>query len=246
MTHCLIPPFVPKFMDESGTFAGYASVFDVMDSDGDVMTQKAFAPLDPDNPPKMLWQHDMQQPIGKWEVLQVDKKGLWVEGRLFLEVQKAREAYTLLKEGVLDGLSIGFFANKTVPRAEGGRYILAAEVVEISLVTFPANPEARITHVKHNRPYQPVPEIAAIERWPFPNAKWERAHAGDAPQKKSPGYGLEELKDAVQRLGDLYGLDEGDALEGADAAGWGSGEGYAFSDDTAQEHPDAPFSYAFL
>ena len=63
--------------------------------------------------PKLLWQHDQTRPIGIWHEIYEDEYGLFVKGQLLLELHQAKEAYALLKAGVIDGLSIGFRPVKT-------------------------------------------------------------------------------------------------------------------------------------
>ena len=146
-------PFELKHLGQQGRFTGYASVFRHVDCDQDVIQKGAFQTaishfqLHKDHP-KMLWQHDATTPIGKWAVLKEDAHGLYVEGQLFLDLPKGKEAYTLLKEGVVDSLSIGFTPVKSTPRAKGGREISEVILYEISLVTFPANEHAKITSIK--------------------------------------------------------------------------------------------------
>ena len=91
----------------------------------------------------MLWQHDPAEPIGLWLSLHEDAKGLRVSGRLNPAVQRAREVEALMREGALDGLSIGFRVVKALPE-RGGRRLLALDLWEISLVTFPLQPGARV------------------------------------------------------------------------------------------------------
>ena len=92
---------------------------------------------------KMLWQHDPTRPIGVWDEVREDGRGLCVKGRLLLEVQAAREAHVLLQAGAIDGLSIGYRTLRS--EAKGGRRLLhEIELWEVSLVTFPMLPEARV------------------------------------------------------------------------------------------------------
>lgn len=143
-----------KRLHESGAFAGYASVFHVVDGQRDVVMPGAFrkslaARAKREHAVKLLWQHAPQEPVGVFTELREDEVGLYAEGRLLLDVQRAREAYSLLKSGALDGLSIGFKVQESeVDPHTGVRRILEAELLEISLVTFPANREARVISVK--------------------------------------------------------------------------------------------------
>ena len=124
-------------------FAGYAAVFDRVDRGGDVVRGGAFAravergagavPL--------LWQHQAGRPIGRIEYLQEDKRGLRVIGRLS-EGSAGREAAALLKEGAVSGLSFGYRVRDA--RGEAPRELIDLQLVEVSLVTFPMQPKARV------------------------------------------------------------------------------------------------------
>lgn len=147
-------PFDVKLLAEEGVFEGYASVFEHLDDQGDRVMKGAFIESlhqwwHSGQAPKMLWQHDPHQPIGVWESVEEDGHGLRVKGRLLLEVQRGREAYTLMKAGVLDSLSIGYRVLEARPGYKSGERLLSKlELHEISLVTFPANDRAKITQVK--------------------------------------------------------------------------------------------------
>lgn len=145
-----------KSLDEGGYFEGYASVFGVQDSDGDVIVKGAFKQsLESGKKPKMLWQHDHREVIGKWTELSEDENGLWVKGSLIMDTQRGREAYALLKAGVLDAMSVGF---NIVEAGQGestrGRVIDQVDLWEISLVTWGANPEALVTNVKSIKDFE--------------------------------------------------------------------------------------------
>ena len=94
---------------------------------------------------KMLWQHDPREPIGIWDEVREDGKGLWVKGRLLEDVAKGREAAALIAAGAIDGLSIGYRAQKAAKSAKGQRLLQELELWEVSLVTFPMLPSARLT-----------------------------------------------------------------------------------------------------
>ena len=99
---------------------------------------------------KLLWQHDAAQVIGSWLSIAEDAKGLFVRGQLNLDVAKAREVYALMKDGAVDGLSIGFRTQKSVTDpATGVRRLQKVDLWEISIVTFPMLPNARVSSVKH-------------------------------------------------------------------------------------------------
>jgi HK97 family phage prohead protease len=96
-----------------------------------------------------LWQHKQDEPIGVFEQMFEDEMGLYVQGRLLLDVARAREAYALLKQGAISGLSIGYSPTQYKIDANNGTRILSEiELWEISLVTFPANAAAGVTVVK--------------------------------------------------------------------------------------------------
>lgn len=142
-------PLEIKNLDASGEFEGYASVFDVKDFDGDVIKKGAFGQsIQSGKMPKMLWQHKHTELIGKFTEMFEDDRGLIVKGRLIMDVQKGREAYALMKEGVLDGMSVGFNITESSPLGTKGREITKLDLWEISLVTWGANPEALIHNVK--------------------------------------------------------------------------------------------------
>ncbi len=144
-----------KKLGEDGTIEGYASTFGgEPDSYGDVIAAGAFAGSLEEHAtkktaPKMLWQHDMRQPIGKWTELIEDDKGLFAKGRLNLEVQQAREAYALLKEGDIDGLSIGYrVKNYSVDEETHVWTLNEIDLREVSIVSIGANENATVTSVK--------------------------------------------------------------------------------------------------
>jgi len=101
----------------------------------------------------MLWQHDPSEPIGTWTDIVEDAKGVKVSGRLLLSLEKGKEAYEMLKSGIIDGLSIGYRtlteSYDTEKGGRGYRKIEKAELWEVSLVTFPMNTRATVTAVKN-------------------------------------------------------------------------------------------------
>ncbi len=126
----------------SGRFSGYASLFGVTDSAGDQVMRGAFtASLTRRHAAgvRMLWQHDPAKPVGVWESLREDARGLFVTGRLALDTRLGRDASALIAQGALNGLSIGFKAVTASGRKGSGlRRLHAVDLWEISLVTFPA------------------------------------------------------------------------------------------------------------
>ena len=135
-----------------GTFSGHAALFGVEDLARDVVEPGAFAASlarRGADGVKMLWHHDPAEPIGRWLEIREDGRGLFVRGRLIADVARAREAIALMRAGVLDGLSIGF---KTVDfrrdRGSGVRRLKAIDLWEISVVTFPMQPDARVDRLE--------------------------------------------------------------------------------------------------
>jgi HK97 family phage prohead protease len=147
-----------KGVSGDGTFSGYASLFGEVDLGRDAIERGAFAASIYKRGAggvRMLFQHDPAEVIGRWTVLREDERGLYVEGKLATDVERAREVLALMKAGALDGLSIGFRAVKTrADRKAGVRRILEADLWEISVVTFPMLPTARVSNVKHRRFYR--------------------------------------------------------------------------------------------
>ncbi len=139
-----------------GSVEGYASLFGEIDQSRDMVMPGAFAQslnLRGARRIPMLFQHDPAEPIGIWQDLQEDWRGLRVRGKLIPDVVRARELLALLREGTSDGLSIGF---KTVqarvdPKTRVRR-LHQIDLWEISIVTFPLLPGARVRAVKRARP----------------------------------------------------------------------------------------------
>ena len=132
-------------------FSGYASLFGRVDLGKDLVEKGAFAASLKARGAagiRMLFQHDPAEPIGVWSEIREDARGLFVRGRLTKDVARAREVLSLMRGGALDGLSIGFRAvrAKSDPRS-GVRRILEADLWEISVVTFPMLPSARVSDV---------------------------------------------------------------------------------------------------
>jgi len=131
------------------TVAGYASVFGIRDRGGDVVMPGAYGAAlarlaARGERVRMLWQHDQGQPIGIWDEVVEDGQGLRVRGRILTDVARGREAAALLVSGAVDGLSIGYRTTKAEPLPGGGRRLIELELWEVSLVTFPMLPEARV------------------------------------------------------------------------------------------------------
>ena len=140
--------------DEKGYFSGYGSIFGNKDLGNDVMVEGAFAKSIASKGAKgvkLLYQHKADEPIGVFEEIIEDPKGLKVKGRLAMGTQRGREVYELMKMGALDSMSIGYklspedykYSDKLKKRT-----ITNLDLMEVSMVTFPMNPKAKITKVK--------------------------------------------------------------------------------------------------
>ena len=158
-----------KAVGDDGTFEGYGSVFGNVDSYGEIVEPGAFASSLNKRKAKgvkLLWQHDPSQPIGVWEDLAEDSKGLWGKGRLLKDVSpRASEAYGLLREGALDGLSIGYRTVKAEPHKDkpGVLRLTELDLREVSIVTFAANDRARVESVKHILAAGELPTVREFE-----------------------------------------------------------------------------------
>ena len=143
-------------IDADGTVEGYASLFGEIDQARDMVMRGAFAEtlrLRGVRRIPMLFQHDPSEPIGVWLELREDHRGLYARGRLIPEVVRARELHALLKAGAIDGLSIGFRTVKgRIDPKTRVRSLLAVDLWEISIVTFPLLAGARVRAVKHSSP----------------------------------------------------------------------------------------------
>lgn len=160
-----------KATGDSGIVEGYGSVFGVKDSYDDVILPGAFAASlashrAANTMPAMLWQHDPSEPIGIWSEMVEDERGLRVKGQFALETVRGREAFSLLKLGALNGLSIGFVATaKSYNDRNGTRMISAIDLWGVSLVTFPANGSARVDGIKSADGISALEKPSDAERW---------------------------------------------------------------------------------
>lgn len=164
-------PLTLKSVSDSGEFEGYGSVFGVKDSYSDIVVPGAFLKSLNDwsgkgRLPALLWQHDMSEPIGVYTEMREDETGLYVKGRLLIDDDPlARRAHAHMKAGSLSGLSIGYILNDwEYDRDKGGWLLKEIDLWEVSLVTFPANDEARISEVKSLLERGETPPPSKVER----------------------------------------------------------------------------------
>jgi hypothetical protein len=145
-------PLEIKSITDDGWFSGYASIYNIEDNHNDIILSGAFCDSLRQKrygkDIKLLWQHQTDEPVGVFTKVIEDDLGLYVEGNLLLNIRRAEEAFDLMNSGVLDGLSIGFTVQEyDYDEASGARLIYKADLWEISLVTFPANEDARILKI---------------------------------------------------------------------------------------------------
>lgn len=142
-----------KSLTDTGRFSGYASVFDVKDRNGDIVRNGAFKEFITKiekgsmKMPRLLWQHDVNFPIGYIEVIREDNHGLYIEGVILRDLQKGDEAYRLIKSNAIDGFSIGYKVLES-SKISGGKLLLKLDVLEISLVTLAANQQSVVKDIK--------------------------------------------------------------------------------------------------
>lgn len=206
-----------KGIADNGSFQGFASVYNNVDHGGDIVLPGAFKTSLAANPrPKMLWQHDPGKVIGVWEEMKDDPRGLIGRGRLLTELQLGKEAHILLKAGAVDGLSIGYrVVDVDFKKTDKGmmREIKAAELLEVSIVTFPMNPKALVTDVKQLQSLREVETILRAAGVPATFAKLVATHGFEEAkarlskdqreaggQDDQPRGGLSALLNEIRRL----------------------------------------------
>ena len=136
--------------ESDGLFKGYAAATGNVDLGGDIILKGAFnewLQTSDTSRVRVLWQHDWDKPIGKTLSMYEDDKGLAVEGELLLDIQKAQEARTLVKNNAIDGLSIGYMIDDFAYE-NNVRIIKKLSVFEFSFVTFAMNPNAIVNDMK--------------------------------------------------------------------------------------------------
>ena len=148
---------------------GYAAIFRERDLNNDIIAPGAFArSLKAARPVRMLYQHTAEAPIGRWLELAEDARGLYARGEILLSSPRAREVAALIAGGALDGLSIGYRTVRAEKARGGARRILEAELWEVSVVTFPMAPAARVARIGASACGQDHPPQDDIDRF-FPS-----------------------------------------------------------------------------
>lgn len=161
-----------KEVGDDGTFNGYGSVFGVVDSYNEIVKKGAFRDSLRDlktkgRPVPVLWQHNTREPIGAWTDLREDDVGLFGAGELLIDaVAQAKEAHALMKRRIVSGLSIGYYVRaSSFDEVTGIRTLEKLDLVEISLVTFPACDDARVEAVKFKLAHGELPTDREFEKY---------------------------------------------------------------------------------
>ena len=142
--------FKIKAMDD-GMFEGYGSIFGNVDSQRDIVTKGAFTRTIKNNMNriKILWQHDVKEPIGKPVEMYEDTKGLYMKAKLSIGTDTGKKCYELMKDGVINELSIGYDTIKDeYDKQNNVRYLKELRLWEVSAVTFASNELATVNNVK--------------------------------------------------------------------------------------------------
>jgi len=163
--------FKVKADGEPGIFSGYGSVFGLVDHDREIVAPGAFSASLAEQkavgrPVPVLWQHSSSQPIGIYTEIVEDEKGLKVSGKLLVDsVKQAAETYALMQAGAVSGLSIGYMVEESSrDETTGVRTLERLKLLEVSLVTFPANDESRVDEVKFKLAHGRLPNLKDFEK----------------------------------------------------------------------------------
>lgn len=157
--------FPTRSLKEDGTFSGYGSVFHIVDSYGTRVAPGAFSESIKRKPVRMLRGHDPDRVIGRYTTVREDKHGLYLEGAFNLDVQDARETYSLVKNGDLDGLSIGFVTEEfEEDRKSQVRTLTKVDLWEVSVVTFAANAKASVVDIRTEKDADFEAQLADVQQ----------------------------------------------------------------------------------
>ncbi|NMF98394.1 HK97 family phage prohead protease [Aromatoleum toluolicum] len=200
-----------KATGDTGTFEGYGSVFSIEDRGGDIVAPGAFtetlaASKSSGRLPALLWQHRQTEPIGVYTSMDEDSVGLRVKGQLALKTARGAEAYELMKMGALSGLSIGYrVRDDSWDRVTGVRTIKKADLIELSLVTFPMNDASRVSSVKGQ--IETLEDLKSAEQYlrdaglSRTEAKAFIARVKGLGQSDSDGGDMQQIVEALRRRG---------------------------------------------
>lgn len=156
------PKLTIKSANDVSVIEGYASVFQIADNHNDIIAPGAFK-SSINNHVKLLWQHDVTKPIGVVTFMKEDQYGLQIAAEINIKTKEGSDAKHLVKQGAVSGLSIGFDIKEYSYNQDGCRIIHDLNLIEISIVTFPANNMAIINQIKSDD-YQYQKAIAHLEQ----------------------------------------------------------------------------------
>jgi len=208
-------PLTVKSVSDSGEFEGYGSVFGVKDSYSDIIVPGAFAKSlaawqEKGRLPALLWQHNMSEPIGIYTEMREDETGLFLKGRLLIDDDPlAKRAHAHMKAGSLSGLSIGYVLNDyEYDKTKDAFMLKEVDLWEVSLVTFPANDEARISNVKSLLERGETPPPSKVEKalrevgFSGSQAKafMAKGYSAITPREAAADEALESLKTLISRI----------------------------------------------
>jgi hypothetical protein len=151
--------------DEEGIIEAYVSIFGNVDLMNEVVEPGAFKKSLERKLPKGVWMHNWEKPIAKTLEAKEDSHGLYIKGQMIMEVQQAKEAYALLKEGVVDEFSIGYQVDKDAIDENGVRHLKELTLYEWSPVLVGANQETQLLGIKGVLPYHECPKAPEDEEW---------------------------------------------------------------------------------
>jgi HK97 family phage prohead protease len=155
-----------KSVNDELKLSGYASVFSKVDRHNDIIIKGAFLKSISKHyngqQVKLLWQHDHTKPIGLINDLFEDETGLYVKASVSNSIIQGREAINLIKQKAIDSLSIGFNIDRSLINKHGQREILEISLWEVSVVTFPANSDAKIRQLNSVNPMGNLEKILSI------------------------------------------------------------------------------------
>ncbi len=193
---------------KQGIFEGYASVFGNTDSDGDIILPGAYKNTLEKQTRKvaMFFNHRQWEiPVGKWDALEEDSKGLYVRGQLTPGNSAASDLKAAMLHGTVEGMSVGFAVTKddySISPANGGRIFKNISwLKEISVCTFPANELAGVDSMKS---IDSIKSIRDAEAWLRDSVGLSRSEAqAFIARVKSAGrseFGSDDIDALAQRI----------------------------------------------
>lgn len=201
-----------------GRVTGYGSVFGAVDTYNEVVQPGAFKKSlkrwkSEKAPIPMLWQHYSDEPIGGWEEFEEDDTGLKLAGDIDLDAPKGPGALSAVKKRYVRGLSIGYYEVKADPYDWSNpnpepRKLYELDLRECSIVTFPANQEARLDAIKARLVRGELPTLREFEAMLQEQCRFTRSQARLVTESG--------FKSLLQR--DAQGGSDGEELKAVKAA----------------------------